>query len=176
MKEYKEFREIVKGRALEDYCQWRAKKETELDEKEIYALRNMQKYYEYKKMDIENGDIFNSFETNYFSVIGMALTLLTSVMVAFCSNILNGLLGLNTNNDNIEQIKNIIEIFQENSLDIMSLLLKGVLAVTIGLLTMLVVLFIIKDKFKKESVFKNMYCNEMNELIKQAMENKTDIK
>ena len=171
MKEYKEFREIIKGRALEDYCQWRAKKEVELDEKELYALRNMQKYYEYKKMDIENGDIFNSFEMNYFSVVGMALTLSISVVIAFCGNILNGILGLNTNNDNIEQVKKVTELYQENSMDIMNLLLNGVLVVTIGLLTMLVVLFIIKNKLKKESVFKNMYCNEMNELIEEAIQN-----
>ena len=37
MKEYKEFREVVKGRALDDYCQCRAKKKIEIQSKESYA-------------------------------------------------------------------------------------------------------------------------------------------
>ena len=140
MKEYKEFREVVKGRALDDYCQWRAKKKIEIQSKESYALKNMQKYYEYQEMSIENGTIFDLFETNYFSVIGMILTLITSVMITFCSNILNGFLGINTNIDDIEQIKKLVELFQEKSMDIMSIILNGILVMAIMLFLVLLII------------------------------------
>lgn len=171
MKEYKVYREVIKGTSLEDYCQWKAKKEKELGEKEEYTLRNMQKYFEYQKRSIEKGDIFDVFQNSYFYVIVMAFTLITTVVITFCSNILNGMLGINTNTDDIEKIKKIIELYQDANLNIMSIILNCIIVSVIVLLGIVVGLLVIKDKFKKNSVFKQMYCQEMTELIEAAMKN-----
>lgn len=172
MNDVKLYKKVINGHSLEDYCQWRSIKENELANLEEHTLENMRKYFEYKRRSVENGTIFDKFQANYFSVLGIIVTLIVTLMISFSSNHVNSISGFAIDTDNKEIKTEMIKLYQQSNSELIGLILKIITIFAIVIFSLVLIFFIVNVIYKKRAIASEMYYEEMIKLIDDIRQGK----
>jgi len=175
MNQIKNYQKIIEGKKLEDYQQWEELKKKEIAEKEEHILNNLKKYYEYKIGCVESFVSLEAFRTNYLYIIGIILTLIISITVSFGGNMIDSINNVEYTENEIEKAE-LIKVYQEANMEIMSNCFGLVLSLGVILLLILLFTFMYDCYRKKRLVVEKMYYEDIIRIINVKANTKANTK